>query len=111
MRRVILPVALVLSCMAGVAQAEAGKALEGAERTWTLYCKGCHEAGTAEHPATLRLHYTRGPEKASIKGRKDLTPEYLKEVVRKGYLEMVGFRQTEITDAQLDELIRFIREE
>lgn len=91
--------------------AHAGKKLEGAEETWAFYCQGCHAAGVAEHPATLRLHYTRGADKAAIKGRKDLTPEYIREVVRKGYLEMVGFRPTEITDPQLEELIKFIREE
>ena len=85
--------------------------LEGAERTWMLYCQGCHAEGISEHPGTLRLSHTRGLDKSAIRGRKDLSPEYIREVVRKGYLEMVGFRPTEITDEQLEELIQFIRGE
>ena len=85
------------------------RALEGAERTWAFYCEGCHAPGIEEHPATLRLSYTRGKALAAIQGREDLTPEYLRHVVRVGFREMVGFRKTEISDAELEELIRFIR--
>ena len=83
--------------------------LEGAERTWAFYCQGCHAAGIEEHPGTLRLSYTRGAELASIRGRQDLAPAYLRQVVRNGFLEMVGFRKTEISDAELEALIKFIR--
>lgn len=81
----------------------------GAERTWAFYCEGCHAAGIEEHPGTLRLSYTRSPELAAIRGRQDLTPEYLRQIVRMGYLEMVGFRKTEISDDELEALIKFIR--
>jgi len=105
--RALIPGIALLSSSTLVAD-EAPK-LEGAERTWAFYCEGCHAAGIEEHPATLRLSYTRSPELAAIRGRQDLTPEYLRQVVRLGYLEMVGFRKTEISDSELEALIKFIR--
>lgn len=105
--RALIPGMLLLS--GGGLSAGETKKLEGAERTWAFYCEGCHAAGIEEHPATLRLSYTRSPELAAIQGRQDLTPAYLRQVVRMGYREMVGFRKTEIDDAELEALIKFIR--
>lgn len=105
--RALIP-GVLLACGGGLSAGETKK-LEGAERTWAFYCEGCHAAGIEEHPATLRLSYTRSPELAAIRGRQDLTPEYLRQVVRMGYREMVGFRKTEIDDAELEALIKFIR--
>lgn len=99
---------VLLFSASGLSTGETRK-LEGAERTWAFYCEGCHAAGIEEHPGTLRLSYTRSPELAAIRGRQDLTPEYLRQVVRMGYLEMVGFRKTEISDSELEALIKFIR--
>ena len=104
--RLTLVVALLVS---GGLMADETPKLTGAERTWAFYCEGCHAPGIEEHPATLRLSYTRGKELAAIQGRQDLTPDYLRHVVRFGFREMVGFRQTEISDAELEELIEFIR--
>lgn len=105
--RVWLAGAMLLSA-SGTGAGETRK-LEGAERTWAFYCEGCHAAGIEEHPGTLRLSYTRSPELAAIRGRQDLTPQYLRQIVRMGYLEMVGFRKTEISDDELEALIKFIR--
>ena len=112
MSRVSMGRGLLTATLLTVAVAtQAKEPLQGAERTWVFYCQGCHESGTSEHPGTLRLSHTRGEGKAAIRGRKDLHPDYIRQVVRQGYLEMVGFRNTEITDEALDELIRYIREE
>ena len=105
--RALIPGMAILASSALIA--DETPTLAGAERTWAFYCEGCHAAGIEEHPGTLRLSYTRSPELAAIKGRQDLTPEYLRQVVRMGYREMVGFRKTEISDSQLEVLIRFIR--
>ena len=111
-RHRLLSAALILTSSlsgASLSAAEAAAPNSG-EKTWALYCEGCHAAGTGEHPGTLRLSYTRGAELEAIKGRKDLTPEYLRQVVRMGFLEMVGFRKTEISDQELEALIDYIRE-
>ena len=72
-----------------------------------IYQRHCHAAG-AGHPATLLLAEKYGPEKAVIKGRKDLTAVYVKTIVRGGLLEMPPFRPTEITDDELDVIASYI---
>jgi len=73
-----------------------------------LYCAACHNPGPG-HPATYMLGIKRGKEKAVIKGREDLAPEYIANVVRGGLLEMAPFRPTEISDENLKALIAYIR--
>lgn len=72
-----------------------------------LHCAGCHDPGTA-HAATKQLALVRGKDLAVIMQRKDLTPAYIKYVVRDGLLEMPPFRPTELNDAELDNLSSYI---
>jgi len=79
------------------------------EQIYQRHCQACHAAGEG-HPATLLLAEKYGPEKAVIKGRKDLTAVYVKTIVRGGLLEMPPFRPTEITDGELDVIASYILE-
>ncbi len=79
------------------------------EKTWRLFCEGCHKAGP-EGPGTRVLAARLGWDKAPLKGRQDLAPDYVKHVVRRGLIEMAPLRPTDITDEELDALIAYLRE-
>ena len=105
---------LLLAASLGVAAAE--EAVEGidtrprsGEKSWALFCQGCHKPGT-EGPGTRVLAARLGWDKAPLKGRQDLDPAYVKHVVRHGLLEMAPLRPTDITDEELDALIAYLRE-
>ncbi len=72
-----------------------------------LHCAGCHNPGTA-HAATKQLALVRGKDLAVIMQRKDLTPAYIKYVVRDGLLEMPPFRPTDLNNSELDNLSNYI---
>jgi mono/diheme cytochrome c family protein len=89
------------------ADAQNGKAV------FVRWCQGCHEAlpgGGFDPPAgtyTLQQRYqSRLP--AEIEKRTDLTAAQIKGLVRHGVNVMTGFRKTEITDQQLDDLIAYL---
>ena len=72
------------------------------------WCAPCHAPGPG-HPGTqsLEIKY-HGSIPAVLKQRKDLTPEFVKTMVRQGILLMAPFRKTEITDAELDDLAAYL---
>ncbi len=82
-------------------------AARSGEQIYQRHCQSCHAPGPG-HPATLLLAEKLGPEKAVIKGRADLTADYIKTIVRGGLLEMPPFRPTEITDDELDVIADYI---
>jgi hypothetical protein len=49
-----------------------------------------------------------GVSSALIEERKDLNPDYVKQVVRQGMSFMPSFRKTEITDTELTVLAGFV---
>ncbi len=67
------------------------------------WCEACH-GDDASAPGRLKLAWTRGVDRASLAGRRDLDAAYVRQVVRRGQAEMPGFRKTEISDAELDAL-------
>ena len=72
------------------------------------WCAPCHAPGPG-HPGTqsLEIKY-HGSIPAVLKQRKDMTPEYVKTMVRQGILLMAPFRKTEITDSELDDLAAYL---
>lgn len=81
------------------------RAPEPGESTYLQYCADCHDRGEG-HPGTMRL--AARLEHAVLRTRKDLSPDYVRWVVRNGYQMMPAFRPTEITDGELDALARFV---
>jgi len=77
------------------------------EVIFNLHCAGCHNPGTA-HAATKQLALVRGKDKAIIRRRVDLTPDYIKFVVTDGLLEMPPFRPTDINAEELDNVATYI---
>ena len=77
------------------------------QQVYEHYCVHCHAPGT-RHPGSAMLAALKGEEMSVIKGRPDLTSEYIKTIVRSGLIEMPPFRPTEITDAELTSLAEYV---
>jgi mono/diheme cytochrome c family protein len=78
------------------------------QAVYNHWCTPCHAAGPG-HPGTqsLEIKYN-GSLPAVLEQRTDLTPEFVKTMVRKGILLMAPFRKTEITDTELDDLAAYL---
>ena len=87
------------------------KAAPGEPRGYTEFaraCAVCHGDGPAK-PGTRALHTKyRDKEPALLAERTDLAPDYIKHVVRHGVSVMPPFRKTELSDAELDELVAYL---
>lgn len=70
-------------------------------------CEACHAEGR-EHPGAMRLEIDRGKDRAVLLTRNDLNAEYVKVIVRNGYLSMPPFRAAEISDTELDALGAYV---
>ena len=75
---------------------------------YTKWCAPCHDPGIM-HPGTnaLTVKY-QGVKPGVLLEWKDLRPETVKQVVRHGISVMPQFRKTEISDADLDALAKFL---
>ena len=71
------------------------------------YCVHCHGAGN-DQPGTLQLGRTRGKDKAVLTERTDLLPDYVRLVVRGGLRAMPSFAPSDLTDAKLSVLARYL---
>ena len=71
-------------------------------------CSVCHGSGPAK-PGTraLRAKYA-GKLPALLEQRTDLTPAYVKYIVRNGVTVMPPFRKTELSDADLDAIAAYL---
>ena len=85
-----------------------GDAAQRGKAVFDYWCAPCHAPGPG-HPGTQSLEFRyRGEVPAALEARENLTPEYVKAMVRQGLLMMAPFRKTEITDAELDDLARYL---
>jgi mono/diheme cytochrome c family protein len=71
-------------------------------------CSICHGAGP-DRPGTssLQIKYD-GKLPALLEHRTDLTAEAVRFYIRNGIAMMPRFRKTELTDAQVDEIARYL---
>ena len=82
------------------------------ERLYAQWCQGCHDRlgptrETLPGTTPLALRY-QGTLPAALVDRDDLTPELVKVFVRRGVSFMPTFRKTELTDAELDDIVAFL---
>jgi (+)-pinoresinol hydroxylase len=102
---------LVAITIGGIAAAHAD-APDG-HATFTKWCAPCHAPGIT-HPGTHALESKYPADKfparqsGVITEWTDLTPDYVKAIVRTGISVMPFFRKTEISDAELDALARYV---
>ena len=70
------------------------------------YCTYCH--GAADGPGTMQLGRTRGKAQALLAERTNLPPEYIRTIVRHGLRSMPPFVPSDLTDAKLEALVRYL---
>jgi mono/diheme cytochrome c family protein len=95
--------------LGGAALAEEPSDPQAAGRAvYTNWCASCHDPGVI-HPGTnaLTVKY-RGVKSGVLLEWKDLAPETVGYLVRHGISVMPQFRKTEISDADLDALAKFL---
>ena len=75
---------------------------------YTKWCAPCHDPGVT-HPGTnaLTVKY-QGVKPGVLLEWKDLQPDTVRYLVRHGISVMPQFRKTEISDADLDALAKFL---
>ncbi len=95
----------------GIAHSEAPPAqLQPGRAVYEKWCAPCHDPGI-EHPGThaLMTKYPGSPRASGVITEwTDLTPEYVRFMVRHGMSVMPHFRKTEITDSELDALAKYL---
>ncbi len=71
------------------------------------YCTVCHERGLGT-PGTQALGFLYGKEKAALADRDNLTPDYVRFLVRNGRGLMPAFRMTEVSEEELKALAAYL---
>jgi mono/diheme cytochrome c family protein len=114
-RGVVLIVAFAIGIVvailifASMASGQAAAADRG-QAVYNHWCAPCHAVGPG-HPGTQSLEVKyRGEIPAVLEERTDLTPEFVRTMVREGILMMAPFRKTEVTDAELDDIGAYLTE-
>lgn len=94
--------------LGSAAYAQGPAELEAGKRVFDKWCEPCHGGGPGR-PGTAALQALYNNQKpAMLEERTDLVPEITKTFVRNGVSIMPFFRKTEITDAELDALARYL---
>jgi len=93
------------------AATQAADATKG-RKLFDRWCEGCHGAITPLRTPlagtyALQQRY-QGRLPAVLTERKDLTPELIKTVVRNGLNVMPRTRKTEISDAELEDIVAYL---
>ena len=94
--------------MFGLASAAVAAEPELGERVYQRWCVHCHSAGRG-NPGTqsLQVKY-KNSLPAVLLERTDLTPEFIALSLRQGVMSMPPFRKTEINDAELAALSKWL---
>lgn len=104
---------IVLMMLAGLAVAsERATDAEPSQRgkqVFDQWCAICH-AAAPRMPGTASLAAKYGGSlPAALEDRADMPPAFIKYFVRNGVLIMPAFRKTEITDADLELLVDYLK--
>jgi len=115
MKQLAILVFLLTTCL--VATAQRVPTADNGEVVFDKWCQPCHgsvitEAGmfpSAPLPGTAALGVKyKGELPAVLEERTDLAPEYIRVVVRGGLFGMPITRKTEISDAELEDIIAYL---
>lgn len=85
----------------------AAAAAAAAIKIYGKWCSDCHTRPSGPGTMALQRKY-QGAVPAILEQRTDLTPDYVRAVVRSGISFMPSFRKTEISDAELAELADYL---
>lgn len=103
-RMAAIPALLALISAPGVGASEADVRERGA-KAFAHRCGMCHREGQT---GTVVLARRLGADKSVIDKRTDLTPEYIRFVVRNGLLNMPRISRVEMPDPDLDAVIVYL---
>lgn len=79
-----------------------------AHQVFDKWCAPCHAPGP-NHPGTAALAALyKGTRPGALQERTDLNASLITLAVRQGVYSMPFFRKTEISDAELDALVRYL---
>jgi mono/diheme cytochrome c family protein len=99
----LLPIGAL--CIATPLRAQAS---DRGKQVYDRWCSTCHAPGT-RMPGTAALAAKYGAEQpAALEDRRDLTPDIVRYFVRHGVSIMPFFRKTEISDADLDAVEKYL---
>ena len=82
-------------------------ASERGQEVYANWCAPCH-MDSPFAPGTIQLRATRGEALAVVDKRNDLTAPTIRALVRQGLAGMPKFRRTEISESDLEELIKYL---
>jgi mono/diheme cytochrome c family protein len=105
-RVLVLAIAALLSPLAASA-ADAPLSAEQ-QRGQKLFRNTCFYCHSEKVWGTLVLERRRPGGDALLEKRTDLTPDFVRSVVRKGLGSMPAYRRTEVGDADLDAIIAYL---
>ncbi len=91
---------------AGAAE-PARPALSDGKKLFDRWCGDCHAPGHGS-TGTQQLQRTRGESLAVLEERRDLTAEWIRHVVRNGLNAMPQYRPSEISDAELQAIAKYL---
>ena len=75
------------------------------KQVFAARCAKCHgESGTG----TFMLGRRHGKDKGMLEARTDLAPDFIRHVVRNGIVSMPPITRVEVTDAELDAVVRHL---
>jgi cytochrome c5 len=96
-----LPLTLAFLAMANIASADTASDKEA----FSARCAKCHgESGTG----TMMLGRRLGKDKGMLERRTDLQSVFVRHVVRNGIVSMPPLTRVEVTDDELDAILRYL---
>ena len=101
----VASMSIVVASLAGLGMSARAAEMTGRE-VFDHYCAQCH--GSSDGPGTMQLRRTRGPQRALLTERTDLTPKYIEYVVRHGLRSMPPFAPSDLPAAKLEALAAFL---
>ena len=120
MIRAILVLGLAVALGSAAALGQRSPSAENGKKVFDKWCTPCHGATVVEGgffgggplpgTAALTVKY-KGELPGVLEERTDLAPDYIRAVVRGGLFGMPITRKTEISDAELEDLIAHLTQD
>lgn len=109
MRKTIVQLSLLLGASGAVLGQDPPSEANGkvVYDKWCIHCHGQLERGPLPGTNALALKY-RGELPAILEDRTDLAPEFIRTVVRGGLFGMPITRKTEVSDAELGDIVAYL---
>jgi mono/diheme cytochrome c family protein len=113
MRQTIVLLSLFLAAAGLFAQGQTAPSEKNGKVVFDKWCTPCHGAvapkggfggGALPGTAALQVKY-KGSVPAVLEERTDLDPNHIRMVVRRGLFGMPITRKTEVSDAELDDVV------